>query len=228
MAVPAVQTDICKVCHSSTNRGYSTCYQCEFEAAAVSATEIVPITMSVQGELVHHHLRWYKDGPVNDERERLTTRLAALLAVFLANHSACLGDWDYVACVPSAGRSAVTVIAQRTRLLNNATRAVLAASPGDWSRQFSANRFALTQSVSGDRVLLLDDTYASGASIHSAAAALRSGGAQLIGPLVLGRHVNPGHPPSTEMLGWLRDRRWDPARCCRCAGEMRDPSALPF
>lgn len=228
MPVPAVQPEICRICHSSTNPGYSTCYQCGFDASALGPTEVVPITMSVERELVHHHLRNYKDGRSDEERERLTARLAALLSVFMDNHSRCLGEWDYAVCVPSSSRSAVTNIAKRTKVLHGATRERLTATPGDWSRQFTSARFTVAGRVTGDRVLLLEDTYASGASVHSAAAVLRAAGAQVVGPLVLGRHVNPAHKPSGQMLEWLRDRRWDPARCCRCAGEMRDPNGLPF
>lgn len=228
MPVPAVQDGICRICHSSTNPGYATCYPCGFDAASIGATEIVPITMSVDRDLVHHHLRGYKDGRSADERERLTTRLAALLAVFLANHAGCLGQWDYAACVPSATRSAVTAIAERTRVLHGTTRATLTARPGNWGRSYSSARFGLTRSITGDRILLLEDTYASGASVHSAAAALRAGGADVIGPLVLGRHVSPAHPPSADMMAWLQNRRWDPERCCRCAGEQRDPGTFGF
>ena len=226
--VPAIQSDICRICHSSTNPGYSTCYQFGFDAAGLAATEVVPITMSVGGELVHHHLRNYKDGRTDDERERLSRRLAALLAVFLANHSACLGEWDYAATIPSPTRSAVTTIADRTRLLHGNVRPVLSAVDGRFDRQFTLDRFALSDAVSGDRVLLIDDTYASGAAVQSAAAVLRAGGAEVVGPVVLGRHVEPGWGPSARMLDWLRGRRWEPSRCCRCDGEMRDLDALPI
>jgi hypothetical protein len=148
--------------------------------------------------------------------------------VFLANHASCLGQWDYATCVPSATRSAVASVAERTRLLHESTRATLTTTPGDWSRQFTTARFSVAGSLAGDRVLLLEDTYASGSSVHSAAAVLRAAGAQVVGPLVLGRHVNPGHPPSGLMLEWLRSRRWDPTRCCRCAGEMHEAGTLPF
>lgn len=224
--VPAAQTDICPICHSSTNPNYVTCYPCEFNVSEVDGTEILPITMSVESGLVHHHLRSYKDGRDLEERERLTTRLAALHAVFLANHSDCLGEWDYTVCVPSQSRSAVADVAERTRVLNGNVRPVLSTTPGNWSRHFTTERFTIDGEVADARILLLDDTYASGSSIHSAAAVLRAAGAQVIGPLVLGRHVNPAHPPSTKMLEWLASRRWDPERCCRCAGELRDPNAL--
>lgn len=63
MPVPAVQGDVCKICHSSTNPGFSTCYPCGVGASSVGAREVVPITMSVERELVHRHLRGYKDRP---------------------------------------------------------------------------------------------------------------------------------------------------------------------
>jgi len=81
--------------------------------------------------------------------------------------------------------------------------------------------------LNGHRVLLVDDTFASGAPLFDAYEALSMAGATVIGPLAIGRHVNiSGWPPSKEMMSWLRGRTWDETRCCRCAGEMRDPGAL--
>jgi len=61
--------------------------------------------------------------------------------------------------------------------------------------------------LDGHRVLLIDDTFASGASLFDAYEALSTAGATVIGPLVIGRHVNvSGWPPSMEMMTWLRGR----------------------
>ena len=99
--VPAQpQEGVCSICHSSAYAGYRTCYQCH-SAASVDPPEVLPITLSVDGELIHDHLRNYKDGLTEDVRNRMTLRLAGLIATFMANHGDCVGEWDYATCVPS-------------------------------------------------------------------------------------------------------------------------------
>ena len=62
--------------------------------------------------------------------------------------------------------------------------------------------------------------------MFSAVAVLRDGGATVVGPLVLGRHVQPTFGPSLAMLSWLQERVWDEARCCRCDGEQQNAGSL--
>ena len=45
---------------------------------SVGAVDILPISMSVDGELLHRHLRGYKDDRSADVRDRMSLRLAAL------------------------------------------------------------------------------------------------------------------------------------------------------
>lgn len=88
------------------------------------------------------------------------------------------------------------------------------------------DQFEVVHDVSGERVLLLDDTFTTGAKLFSAVAALRRAGATVIGPVVLGRHVQTSWAPSEEMMSWLSERTWDEDRCGRCDGEQRDAGAL--
>mgnify|MGYP003373114443 FL=1 len=62
--------------------------------------------------------------------------------------------------------------------------------------------------------------------MFSAVAALRDGGATVVGPLVIGRHVQPTFGPSEAMLSWLKERVWVEARCCRCDGEQQNAGSL--
>lgn len=89
-----------------------------------------------------------------------------------------------------------------------------------------AARFRVTRDTRRERVLVLDDTFTRGPSLFSAVAALREAGAEVVGPVVLGRHVQPGWEPSRVMLSWLRSREWDDTRCARCNGERVDPERL--
>jgi orotate phosphoribosyltransferase len=54
--------------------------------------------------------------------------------------------------------------------------------------------------VAGRDVLVVDDTWVSGGSAQSAAAALKLAGARRVAVLVLGRHVNPADPASARFL----------------------------
>jgi adenine/guanine phosphoribosyltransferase-like PRPP-binding protein len=93
-------------------------------------------------------------------------------------------------------------------------------------RTLDLAQFEVTIDVRGQRVLLVDDTFTTGASLFSATAALRRAGATVAGPLVLARHVQESWVPSQEMMSWLSDRTWDEHRCCRRNGEQRDAGAL--
>jgi len=63
-----------------------------------------------------------------------------------------------------------------------------------WARLLDGGRFRAGR-VTGVRVLLLDDTWASGASAQSAAVALKQAGARAVAVVVIGRHV-----PAAESL----------------------------
>jgi hypothetical protein len=53
--VPAQpQEGVCSICHSSANVGFPTCYPCH-DAAGVDPPEMLPITLSVHGELALTH-----------------------------------------------------------------------------------------------------------------------------------------------------------------------------
>jgi orotate phosphoribosyltransferase len=60
--------------------------------------------------------------------------------------------------------------------------------------------------VAGGDVLVVDDTWVSGGSAQSAAAALKLAGASHVAVVVLGRHVNPGNPVSARFLAALGEK----------------------
>lgn len=192
----------------------------------MGASEIMPISMSVDSDLLHRHLRGYKDDRSLQVRSRMTRRLAALIAVFMRNHATCVGPFDTLALVPSAARVALEPVINLIPTLREAYTPSLEAIPGFSKADLSTDRFRLLRQVDGERVLLMDDTFASGATLFSAAATLRGAGAEIVGPIVLGRHLRPSWPPSSELLAWLRQRTWDETRCCRCDGERENPGTL--
>ncbi len=219
--VPGVpQEGVCSICHSSASPGYPACYPCH-EAAWTNPPEILPITLSLHGGLIHDHLRGYKDSRSASVRDRMSLRLAGLLAIFMVNHADCIGFWDYATCVPSAHRTALDRVVTRIRLFTDRYRHVLAARPGRTERALGPAQFTVTGDVSGHRILLLDDTFTSGTKLFGAAAALRQRGAAIIGPVVIGRHIQRSWLPSNDLLHWVEERPWDEAHCAWCAGERR-------
>lgn len=224
--VPApTQLGICPICHSSWPDEYLTCYPCS-QAVYLNPPPILPITMSVAGGTVHRHLRMYKDAPDAGTRERLTMRLAALLSLFMEKHATCVGDWDIVTCVPSATRVAMAPVVAKLRLFLDRDAHTLAHTGGAGDHALDADQFEVVAKVRGRRVLLLDDTFTTGAKLFSAVAALRAAGAEIVGPVVIGRHVQESWGPSQAMMTWLADRQWHDSRCCRCGGATRDEGSL--
>jgi orotate phosphoribosyltransferase len=71
-------------------------------------------------------------------------------------------------------------------------------------------------------VLLIDDTWTTGANAQSAAAALKSAGAGPVAAVVIGRHLNrEWHENDRRLRGITRPFDW--SHCALCA----DPSGGP-
>jgi orotate phosphoribosyltransferase len=80
-------------------------------------------------------------------------------------------------------------------------------------RTVDPGKFSPTQNLAGEAVLLIDDTWTSGASAQSAAGALQTTGAGKVAVLVIGRHVSPEYGANAARLRTLpRGFDWD-----RCA-----------
>ncbi|MCY4370277.1 MAG: hypothetical protein OXF41_12905 [bacterium] len=197
---------------NSDQEGYDNCYRCSGQPVSV-----VPISLSIHGRLLHHHLRSYKDGPHSIVREKFTLRLAAILEVFLSFHlDGCLGGPVHrVATVPSEKRDAPWGIIKLLRRFAGQT------NPLSYDRRRS--RYVVTTELRNQRVLLVDDTFTTGRSIFDAYHTLTNAGAVAAGPVVLGRHIRPDWEPSKALLQRLEPTQWRPTECCRCAGELFNP-----
>ena len=81
--------------------------------------------------------------------------------------------------------------------------------------------------------LLIDDTWTTGANVQSAAAALKTAGADRVGALVIGRHVHDDYQDHAERLKALRRPfDWDICALHGCAFAVirrstRDSAAEP-
>jgi hypothetical protein len=169
---------------------------------------VVPIAFAIKGGPHAMRLWQYKSisapaiqvigGPAEGADEAAAL-LRALLLVFLRDHGQC--GWreagmtwppTHLAVVPSA-RGRIGVHPLRALIgpyLNCRWTELSARTDYHQVRELDPDRFWAAP-VPGGRVLLLDDTWTTGASAQSAAMALRREGASSIATVVLGRHINP-------------------------------------
>lgn len=204
--VPPAQPGICRVCHGPVvNPDYDLCYVCEWkirQRLSYLTEPVVPISLAGPLGAFHHSLKYYKEP--GSEAATLQTQLAALLHRFLTIHRGCIvsaagSDWDTITSVPSSrGRipHPLEAVIRRSSLLEPKFVPLLARGPGDVGHQRPSDDAYVPQGeVAGRRILLIDDTYTSGARAQSAACALRLAGASVVAIVAIERHVNPDFSP---------------------------------
>lgn len=192
--------DTCSVCRTFTD-GYPTCYRCAHQPDHLEV--VVPITYAPSTEQMHTALRKYEDSPDTQVRTRFSRGLLAVFWRFIRRHERCLAkeagvpEFDTVTTVPSktttrdARDHLRTIVGQHAQPTSERYRRVLrpADSAAD-ERRFDAGRYRAPQRIDGSAVLLVDDTWTTGSSAQSAAAALRGAGAEAVALVVIGQYIN--------------------------------------
>jgi hypothetical protein len=165
---------------------------------------VVPVALTRPGDALCAALRRYKDAPAAGARAHHAAALAAMLRAFLerGHGRAALGWWDAVAVVPSSRRCASSVphpladVAARAGLVVPTSGVTL--RPGAVASSHLQPRpeaLVVAEELSGRRVLLLEDTWTTGAHALGAAGALEQAGASVVAVVVLGRLVDPSAAP---------------------------------
>ena len=227
---PRPAPGVCARCFDLTSDGATQCPHCSHDAAFVDA--MAPISYSIGGEQLHHALAGYKrySGP---SARYLTAVLAAILWRHLGDHEACLAraagvaGFDVVTTVPSSdarrdathplhrlvGELVKPVRPRYERLLQRTDTHVI-------PHRFHPERYVAGAGadVGGRAVLLIDDTWTTGANAQSAAAALKAAGAERVAVLVIGRYVNRAWAHNDRDLRRLAEP-FDWRRCARCGDE---------
>jgi predicted amidophosphoribosyltransferase len=239
---PLCGEGVCDICHGSPNAGFSRCYSCHQTTQQVSRplSLVVPISLyEIPGQL-HHVLRNYKDGYDDAQRYELQLRVAALLLRFLSEHGEHVArtagePWEIITSVPStvprAGGHPLESTIGLARQLMEQYEPLLERHDGVLGHnQASDTAYRVTGDVAGANVLLVDDTFTSGARIQSAASALSLAGAKVIAAVPIGRVINPDYNESTrEFWDAVRRRPFTFDLCCldREAGdELADVPGL--
>ncbi len=195
----------CRFCALPLPPGDACCYCCRTVAAGLGVPPVPVVAAAVfrPGDAVHRMLRRYKDAPVAEARSYHADRAARRLALLAGRHGRLrrgrpCGAWDVVATVPSSrGRSGSPVddLVGRVPDLAAERRPLLVRGPGRLDHLVASVRgFAPGPAATewrGARVLVVDDTYTTGARAQSAAAALRRAGLVPVGIAVVGHLVAP-------------------------------------
>ena len=191
---------LCAVCHGPAAAGCARCFQCDLHlqcAGGSLADVVVPVAFAVKSGPHARRLWQYKSARAAPEAAaEASASLLALLLVFLRGHAGCvwraggIAGRPHVAVVPTArGRPGEHPLRALAAPYLAGPWAGLSARPGGQrTRDLDPGRF-LADPVPGAAVLLLDDTWTTGASVQSAAMALRRAGARSVAAVVLGRHV---------------------------------------
>ncbi|MGI8505688.1 MAG: hypothetical protein ACR2MK_02585 [Solirubrobacteraceae bacterium] len=190
---------VCEICFDLTD-GQQCCPRC---ARADSWLDVVaPISYSVTHEQLHHALAGYKRPP-SEVARRFEVELAAVLWRHLEIHERCVARaaktqaFELVTTVPSSTRERdaahplrriVSELVGPTR--ERYERLLRRSSTHVEPRAFSCEKFETVQDLGGRSVLLIDDTWTTGANARSASAALKAAGAGAVAAVVIGRHLN--------------------------------------
>lgn len=211
----------CRTCRGPVQTGFARCYQCDLAHArcgGLLADVVAPIAYAVKGGRLAEDLWRYKSGMTG--AAEAATGLAAMLSGFLQEHGSRVwrsagmaGGPGLAAVVPSGqGRPGAHPLLGLVASCVDLPLIRLSAGPGAAAAGrgrglgdgAAVGWLTVAGPVAGADVLLVDDTWVSGGSAQSAAAALKSAGARRVALVVLGRHIDPADPRSAEFLRALR------------------------
>src|SRR5579875_3348699 len=208
-APPPDARGLCWSCRGPVRQGHARCFQCEYHEAVLPGLLpdiVVPIAYAPKGSVLARSLWMYKSGAVAGQSgrrgppgapaaDRARVLLGALLVTFLRRHLRCViraaggGRPSHVAVVPSGrSRPGCHPLLAMAGSLVRLPQAELSLNDrdGTGARLVSVERYRAGR-LAGADVLLLDDTWTTGASCCSA-----KGGGRTLGGR--GRH-RPSHRP---------------------------------
>ena len=170
-----------------------------------------------------HDLRAYKTEPPSREAQ---LRLTSLFWYFCLLHLGCMKKrlgitgFTHVSFVPSTKRAkAPHPLEAMFSPMIPLPRAALTLNDGidPSQRVLHTEWFATSPLVPVDwrptTVLLIDDTWVSGARAQSAAHCLKNAGADQVAVLVLARQINPKYEPAQPLLAQAKKTPYDPLTC---------------
>lgn len=216
-SVPGPGPGVCKICHGAPGAGWSVCWGCDHVADQLSnpVSLVVPITLATKNGAMYDVLVRYKRQNPSPARHEARLLLAAMLVRFLGSHSGCISlaagaEWDLITIVPStsdrAGPHPLESVMSMNSHLESLFLPTLKKGPVQTTHNSASDQgFTAVADVSDRRVLLVDDTFTTGARGQSAASVLGANGAHVLAILPVARLITPGFSEEAQAL-------WDKAK----------------
>jgi hypothetical protein len=233
---------VCLICCGPAGAS-AICFACRLvgRRLALPLTVVSPVRLCPLPSPLYTVLMGYKESPVPEARARFAPMVRDLFDAFFAAHATCLArdaPVDLVQVVPSTARPSGAPLALvdglgavvQDRLRARLRVDLLCRGPG-WLGHMRPRRDGFVvpaggrPGVRGRHVLVLDDTYVSGARAQSAAAALRLAGAASVQIVAAGRVLRPDRVPGHAdfLRGQVGESTSEPA--CRWCVQTGAPSA---
>ena len=206
---PHAGPDVCTTCRGPVRAGSVHCWCCTKVCAGLaiepdSLPPVVPIGLYRPGDPWNAVLRRYKDAPVGAARRYFVNLLKTRTEQYLSLHGACLAretkGFDAYCVVPSSQRGRLVTAPHPLESVLGAIPAmrsfdVVRMSAGDaQAGHLRPDKAAFVPeevaSVTDRRILVVDDSWITGARALSAVTALDAVGATVAGVLILGRSVD--------------------------------------
>ena len=203
----------CALCRTPVDEGYHFCFRCNGQTSAHPDLAGF-VAYAVRGSQPGAEMYRYKNQPPS--RQALGNVL--LLLERGLSHMGCAGHLvgqpvGAVAVVPSRShyQAGAPSMLQRqcVRELSDGMPLVdIRSAPGSTSdRRVHRDAFDVITPPEASHVMLIDDTWVSGATTLSAAA-LRASGAHHVSVLVLARWLDPTYGPTREFLTFMQQHAW--------------------
>lgn len=209
----------CLVCSAPVGAGYTRCMQCRnYLDESRVADRVAAVVYAPFRTQAYTLMRGYKGAVPGPSH---TAIMKMLLGLALRGHVECvmkLGGGQPLrwAVVPSIGpregeHPLHAIVASLT--VQPSLEVVLRAAPAvTEARSFSPEHFVVEGPVAG-HVMLLDDSWVTGAHAQSAAGALKAAGASEVSILVAARVLNPDWGPNPDFIRARLTADFDPAIC---------------
>lgn len=237
MLAPRRGPGVCRICFNLTD-GFGRCHACIGTDRALDG--MLPVSYSIAHEQLHHVLATYKRSH-GLTAHRFQSELAAVIWRYLSHHEPCLAhaaaaaQFDAVTTVPSSLlfrddvhplHHIVGELVGPTRL--RYARLLRRTGTPTAAHTFSSDKYEPVIDLTNRSVLLIDDTWTSGANAQSAATALKTAGATTVAALVVGRHVSREHGQNDRRLRELPTPfQWDVCAFCRPENSVKRHASTP-
>lgn len=217
-SVPPSGSGICRICHGCPNPGWNTCWSCDTVTSQVSrpCELVVPISLYEIPSQLYHVLLHYKSDRSPALHDQFGAHVVSLLSYFLTTHGEHIeevagGEWDVITTVPSSGdrggEHPLVIAINRVQSLQDQYEQLLGrGSVAIDHLRADDDGYRVTRPLDGERILLVDDTFTSGARAQSAASRLALDGGQVVAIVPIGRVIKPGFNEANSEY-WKQQRR---------------------